>query len=192
MLTFIEETHSYFLDGTPIPGVHEIMQDLKLIDTSWFSEEGAENGKRRHKITEDIDRGEFDWSTIREDDIYAAQGWNEFLADYRPEIQEIEKAMYHELFGYAGTVDRLAILEGKPSVIDIKTGQMTDWYDIQMMLYGAMCLYNDEEGTHRPNLYIVHIREAKKKNYRLIPVSWDRWEIAKSITAVYNFKHRRF
>ena len=47
--------------------------------------------------------------------------YRQFLADFKPEFLMAEAPVYNLTYRYAGTLDGVAVIEGKPVVVDIKT-----------------------------------------------------------------------
>ena len=173
MLT-LDENHIYRWDDEVVPGVNEILTDMGVIDTSFMTEEGAARGKRRHLVLEEYDNGKLDWSTVFESDYNYLLGWQEFLKDTGFIIHDIEEQVYNDRWHYAGTLDRAGRTEDSTWIIDIKTGSgVMPSAGLQLALYADACAIGLPMDP--PRLGVVHLREAKKKQYafREIPYTSD-------------------
>lgn len=123
MLEFIEETHTYLLDGVVIPSVTQILDILggyEVIPKAVL-QKAADRGTAVHKATELSDLGELDYSDLDDEILGYLMGWHKFLDDKKPELVAIEHRTHHDGFKYAGTLDRELILDGYLSVLDIKS-----------------------------------------------------------------------
>jgi hypothetical protein len=134
-LTFEPEQHVYQVDGATVPSVTQVLSGFsQLIDYSsvpaFQLEFAAGRGTAAHKATELYDLGDLDEEGTREDDeqrtdhirlMPYVDAWKQFRADTGFEPSIIEQRMYHSLYGYAGTVDRIGVLYGELAVVEIKT-----------------------------------------------------------------------
>ena len=82
--------------------------------------------------------------------------YRRFLRDTSVKIRDIEKIVVHHPFKYAGTIDRIVLLNNEKSIIDIKTGQVQDWHGIQL------AAYNLALGNGDPRLYGLYLRKTGK------------------------------
>ena len=129
-LTFHELKHEYCWDGEPVPGVTTVLKLIDGIESAppdrvWVA---GMRGTAVHKATENYDRG-LAWDASVKDDDQREEIWPyvsayfEFLRDIGDgySIETIEERVYHVLHQYSGTCDRIAIVDGQRSVIDLKT-----------------------------------------------------------------------
>lgn len=125
MLTFDEATHTYTLDGIRLPSVTEVTRfcayDYKS-DRPWLAEAAASRGTAVHEACALIDYGEEPEETPEIAGYLKA--YRRFLADYKPEWELIEHPIGSLDVGFAGTLDRFGTIDGEPSILDIKTGQL--------------------------------------------------------------------
>ena len=187
----MDDDHVYWSDDVRVPGVNEIAKALGLIDTSFMTDEGADRGKRRHELLEDYDNEKLDWGNVQPEDAYVLVGWREFLEDTGFRVQGVELPVYHSGFHYAGTIDR--VLEGDQTyIVDIKTGSsIHPWHRLQVALYALA--YADAFDTSIPRMGIVHIREAKKRQYSWKEVSEPFiLESAFSIVQSYHWQQKNW
>lgn len=132
---FIPETHSYIVSGVRYPSVTQILKDEGFIDDTWFTEESRRRGNQVHLITRLYDEGTADeWEF--DPAIYPyLEGWKRFLREsgFRPEI--IERPYGSTVYRFAGTPDRIGILNGESAIMDIKSGAVQDWTALQTVGY---------------------------------------------------------
>lgn len=142
-LHFKEEGHTYTHGPFTIPGVTTVISSFTHFANvpTQFLEEARNRGRRVHELTELFDKRvfHFDVDSIgleddRLDDPYL-NGWANFLSDTGFQVQEIEQKVYHRRHRYAGTLDRVGLLDDILSVVDIKTGTITPEYAWQTAAY---------------------------------------------------------
>jgi hypothetical protein len=123
MLTFDEAAHKYFWNGKPVPGVTSILQALHSFDgvPAGVLEAAQDRGTAVHLCCEYLDKGILDEDSIDPAIAGYVDAWRLFTAEMRPEWSHIEAQCFHQAMRYAGTVDRVGVLNGKRYVLDIKT-----------------------------------------------------------------------
>jgi len=135
MITFDPATHTYTLDGQPVPSVTTILKDMNFIDMTWFTDYGRDRGKLVHTIIEWHITGELDESTIAPELQGYLDAWGAFTSDTGFLSTEIEKPLASELYRFAGTPDHIGKLNGKEAVIDAKTGVIYPHVGLQLAGY---------------------------------------------------------
>jgi hypothetical protein len=99
----------------------------------------------------------------------------------------IEQILYHKKLMYAGTCDRIGILDGKRVVLDLKTGRPEPWHGIQLSAY-ELCL--PYEGSIRTALYLKSDGNYRLVNYNLVEETalWlatlDAWRICHGLKPI--------
>ena len=123
-IEFIEESHTYLINGCIVPSVSEIIADdtYKSIPPH-ILEVAAERGRKVHYCTELIDNGkkpklEPYYAEYVVQYLLFLKWWNEEFEE-QIKYETIEEVMGNEDF--CGTSDRFAFVEYKPKIIDIKT-----------------------------------------------------------------------
>lgn len=107
-----------------------------------ISLEAMEKGSTVHKLTELYDKGNV-ISAQREDGspIYSSNEWEmfikyvEFSEKHKPEVIVNEASYCLSYLGYGGTLDRVVKLNGETWLLDIKTGNMYEYYWMQLASY---------------------------------------------------------
>lgn len=124
---FDESTHTYYVNGCAVPSVTQLLAPItigKYPKDVGVIQAAARRGTRIHELCNlyDLDAlpEEFEGSLIP-----YVQAWSMFCRDYKPEWIFTEKPMHDGLY-YAGTMDRLGIIDGMHTVVDIKTAQSLD------------------------------------------------------------------
>jgi hypothetical protein len=181
MLTFNEDTHTYWWNGIRIPSVTEIMKVTGIskgfsgIDP-YVLDRARRRGSAVHEITEILDRGlEPDMSMVDED-IYddvcnMVDAWEKYKDERGIVITSIEKPVYYQDLTisdiplYAGTIDRTLEADspfGIHSILDIKTSTtLSQEVSVQLALYALA----HETTTMESTTSIDALRVDKAKRY---------------------------
>ena len=123
-LTFDAASHTYKLAGKPIPGVTTILQPLSNFDfvKPEVLAAAQQFGTAVHLACELWDRGTLDEAALDPALAPYLAGWKAFSAEHAVSWTRIEARVVNELHWYAGTLDREGKVDGKPAVVDIKSG----------------------------------------------------------------------
>jgi hypothetical protein len=148
MLTFNYELHIYSWDGMPVPSVTQILSDTGIIVLNGWKKSENEIarhfGTAAHRACELQDRNELNLETLDPKLKPYLDCWNEFKKDYNVKVFRVEVPYYHKALIFAGTPDRIALVDGKIYVLDIKTGSSIPKY-ADMQTAGYKILYCDAE-----------------------------------------------
>lgn len=170
-LLFFDEGHKYELDGSIIPSVSEITRFLSrevYQDIQQYRlDNAAGRGTRVHKATEQLDRLG-DCEVDMEIEPYV-RAYIKFRQEHSCEWTGIEKPCVNEQLRYAGTMDRIGMLDGQKAILDIKAQSSTHAPLVKAQLNGyALCQSEPHE------LYCLQLMNTGK--YRLYPVAVDPTE----------------
>jgi hypothetical protein len=119
-LTFDPATHTYRLNNSPVPSVTQILRAVfptmyaGIRDAAYAMQKGQAVHAAAALIARD-DLGTYDPQI--EGQVQACRKW---FADTQAIPLEIETAVGHELYRYAGTVDLVAKIGGKLVIVDWK------------------------------------------------------------------------
>ena len=160
---FDAEAHAYFVRGVRIPSVTTIISEARYIDTRFFNEGARDLGRRVHAACEEIDWGENPELTSDVAPYVAA--YRRFLSEHRVQWQYIERPLYHPADFFAGTPDRVGLVDGEPAVIDIKRGGLYSSYEVQLAAYAS--LFKDPCGFRLFDLMLKNVRAG---TYQLLEV----------------------
>lgn len=121
---FNPEDHSYFLDGEQLPSVTDICSLLsgRISVNDAVLQHAARRGTTVHELCELIDYDVFLEDIEVEPELAGyVLSYVRFLRDYKPEWKMVEQKLFSSGFGFAGTLDRYGTIDGKPTIVDIKT-----------------------------------------------------------------------
>ena len=147
MLEFNEDKHIYYLDGEQIPCVSEILRfafrEVYGTDKKDKAmDRAALRGTRIHRACEEIDRTGM--TECEPDILQYVSAYVQFLKDHDVSWEEIEKPIFSSSghVAFAGTLDRLGVVDGKMTLLDIKstksiTAKHKLLYSTQLAAYGA-------------------------------------------------------
>lgn len=120
-LKFEEEGHVYTFDGEVVPSVTQMLEPLYSYTgiPQHVLMAAADRGTAVHLACEYHDNGEL--GEVEESLQGYIDGWIQFIEDTKFEIELVENQIFHPLYRYAGTIDRVGNLAGRRVVLDIKT-----------------------------------------------------------------------
>ena len=155
-MIFNADTHQYLHGTRQVRSVTGLIKAAGLLGpaAAFYSAEAAERGTRVHQACLDLDLG----NAIQMDDDEAlyldsyAQ-WRTLVA---PIWTSMEEPRHSERYDLAGTADRLGTINGKPVIVDFKTGAAASWHGLQLALYDL--LYDDLPPMIRRRI-VVHLRK---------------------------------
>ncbi len=122
-LVFSEEGHKYLLDGVEIPSVTQVMEPLSQHEYTRVDEQtlmrAADRGTMVHNAIENYIK--FGIDDCPEEHRGYMDAFLEWWGLTGPEAVGSELRTYHKLYRYAGTIDLVAMIDGKLTLIDYKT-----------------------------------------------------------------------
>lgn len=122
MLTFDEAAHVYHWNGVRVPSVTQVlgmMTDLSAIPEGNLNF-ARDRGHAVHYACELFDQDNLDWDSLDERLVPYVEAWADFRAKTGFVPTGIEERVFHPALRYAGTLDRRGIIDGEPSILDIK------------------------------------------------------------------------
>ncbi len=123
MLEFTAEDHSYRLNGVSLPSVTQctgLLCDYGNIPPAVL-QAACDFGTNVHRATELFDLDDLDEDALSPALAPWLDGWKRFKNESGFLVRDIESRVYSKTYGYAGTLDRVGVLNGKLVIIDIKT-----------------------------------------------------------------------
>lgn len=139
-----EVSRTFTLDGIPIPSVTEILQQEGFVDTTWFTEEGADNGERRHYMAYLEAKDDLDEDSIDDDDRPYLYAFRDLLTltGAQPIPDLMEKRRVNLIYRYCGRPDLPVIYNGRKEVWDLKMSPSEQkWHRLQ--IGGYVGLFDD-------------------------------------------------
>lgn len=180
-LIFFDDRHEYQVDGEIVPSVSEILRFISREvygDVTQFRlDHAADRGHNVHSACEQLDR--FGSAEIDAEIEPYINAYIQFRKDHKPVWSKIEHAMHSETFGYAGTLDRYGVMEGRLVIIDIKSSYKVEKALVTAQL-NAYAILAEENGLPVIDLFVLHLR--KDGTYKLIEVSDDNTSFMACLT----------
>jgi len=151
---FDEATHTYTVDGVQVPSVTQILETVGISDFSGVPFErlqyAQDLGVAVHKATEAYDQDDLDWSSIEGSVVEPClAAWIAFRKQTGFIPRLIERRGVAQVAGqrYGFCLDREGDLDGRATVLDIKTGEKSRAWPIQLSAYELALFLLD--GQHR-------------------------------------------
>lgn len=155
-LEFDAKDHIYRFGGVVVPSVTTILAGTGFIDTKWSNDAAMQRGSDVHALCQFYDEGDY---SEAEADRLGLKGYVDayikFLAETRFEIRDIERPLYHEVLRYAGTPDRVGVMNGNFTVVDLKTGVPARWHGYQLGAYAMLVDPIAHASMFRYSLYLA-------------------------------------
>ena len=155
---FDPETHVYTTDyGSEIPSVTERIRRGGLLGPAaqFYSPESADRGTAVHLACADRDQG-------RDVAAFLKGEFGGFLTSYikwcdamEPVWTSIETPQYSPRYQTAGTADRVGTINGKPVVVDMKTGGKAHHHGVQVAFYD---LIHDDLPPRQRRRIVLYLR----------------------------------
>ena len=160
-LHFDQATHVYRLGDRVLPSVTQVLKEAGIIDDTWYTEESRIRGSFAHEATALDDAGVLDESSVDSSLAGYLEAWRRFKRDSGMRILKAEFRICDRVYGYAGTVDRLAVVRHQPTIPDIKTGDPEPWHALQLAGYARcvpgrpmrMGVYLHDDGKYTTRTY---------------------------------------
>lgn len=155
MLEFDNEAHIYYYNGEVVPNVTSIIEMTGLTNFSFIPQNdlkmACQYGDLSHKITIYTDLGidkledivalnealkeKYQNFNIKKCLVRNYESYKQFLKDYDYNPLMIEEQMYSHKYKFAGTMDRVCLINGKEYILDFKTGVKSKTCGIQTSAY---------------------------------------------------------
>jgi hypothetical protein len=168
-LYFDQQKHEYFVDQTRLPSVSEIISSTKeKTDYSMVPEHvlkrAAEIGHEVHRVVELHIK---DGGPLKTEHSGAAKYMPAVRAFFRCGVLEpvhSEMKLYHPEYMYAGTVDVVGLVNGKPAIVDFKTTNVLNKGSVALQLAAYAELVGFYDRAENPDRvfgrYAVHLDRA--------------------------------
>jgi hypothetical protein len=181
VLQFDPESHSYRLDGVPIPGVTSILKDLSEREYRFVKAEtmaeAAWLGQAVHKVIELESAGTLDEDALDARLREYLDAWRHFRthSGFVPTLSE--EKVYSRRYHYAGQLDLFGALNSDAALIDAKrcagvprtAGPQTAGYEIALRECRPDLLAAFGGSTARIRRYALHLTPNVRPGYRLVP-----------------------
>ena len=173
-LIFIAEKHEYITaDGKKLSSVSEITEPMSLMLYKSVDPEvlaiAAMRGSAIHEATVILDEHKI--AEVSAELGGFVQGYADFVHDHSARwIRKYTEQPMRYKDEYAGTIDRFGDVDGKKTLVDIKTcsriaKKNLSVYEVQLNLYRRMLEAHEEKVEQ---MFILHLKKDGK--YKLIPI----------------------
>ena len=197
-LTFDAENHEYKFNGLKIPSVTQILEDIFPISefiSKELLEEKANLGGMVHSTTEFFDKGILEESSLHPVLKNYLNQWVKFRKDYNIQFdlnginEQIEVMQYHSVYKFAGRIDRIALMNKKYCIIDIKIGSIQKTHELQTAAYSLLVNQLLERKHQIKKRFAVYLSET---DYKVVPhLNNNDENIFLSCLNIYNYKRRK-
>lgn len=158
-LEFIEDSHTYLLAGRRVPSVTEV---LSLVESyanvpQDVLEAAARFGRHVHQACDMYDRGELDMTMLDPALAPCVKAYADFLRSSGAVVIASEQPVVHEELGYAGTPDKVVVMNGRVSVPDIKCTAVVP-YTVGAQTAAYAKAYKQMHGGAEPSRFCLHLR----------------------------------
>lgn len=220
-LTFTDSR--YYIDnntGEYYPSVTTILEAYPKPPAlmQWLKEKGKDvddiitaagrRGSNVHYLTEQYDKG-FEVNLLGENGqpMYSLEEWGmferyvDFSTRFNPHHELIEQQILSDYFKFAGTIDRVAIIDGKRFLIDIKTSNgIYNSYWLQVAAYQKALTFHSNilfDGVGILWLNAKTRTEGKKgdiqgKGWQLVikEDTSNDWQLFQNVQKLWEFEHQ--
>lgn len=162
-MRFCPDAHEYRLDGRVVPHITELLKLSGHIDDRWYTEESSERGRAVHALTAEFDLGALDLGTCVSQYRPWLLAYIRAMEMLRPTWEAVEMALIHPVLWFGGRPDRVGLLFGLRTILEIKTNDaawcVTKATPIQTALQAILA-----SGSH-------------PQAHRLPPMAWKRYAL---------------
>lgn len=151
MIEFSEEPHAYRYDGAPLVSVTEALRRAGFIDSTFFTPESRERGSKVHRACHFLAEGDLEWSEVDPRIEGYVRAHELFLKDSGFEVIAAELRVAHPLYAFGGCLDLIGRLNGRLTLVDLKSGRPSPWAALQTAGYAA-CI--DEPNIDRRTIWL--------------------------------------
>lgn len=155
-VTFHEGTHTYGIDGEPVPSVTQVLKEAGIINTKFYTAWGRHRGSTVHKAIEFHAQGVLELNSIDPKIRGYLDAYERFLLETKYEPVEIERLVYSVAGRYAGTLDQIGKIGREKIMPDFKTGPPAPANGLQLTGYADA--YQEETGEYVSKLMGVHLQ----------------------------------
>ena len=163
-LTFEPVSHTYAYNGVVLPSVTQIL--APITDWSFLSDEDkawyADRGTAVHTATALDDLGDLVEESVHESIRGYLESWRGLLRDASIELLSVEERVCHPALGYAGTLDRRALVNKRHAVIDIKAGVKLASHGVQVHGYKRAWNHWPPKLEHIQTCYTAYLQKDGK------------------------------
>lgn len=195
MLTFREETHTYFWNDKVVPGITSLLAwacQFGFI-TPEQMEAARDRGTYTHSMCELSDLNVLDDDAERDGEHWPRLvAWRNWCLGYGANWEAIEQMGYSQRYGYAGRPDRRGMLAKFGThrwIVEIKTSDKpSDVWGLQLAAQKQLAIEEDADwaGAHRATVQLTSDGRAIFREWK-DPFDWAAWA---AIITLYHWKQQ--
>lgn len=189
-LAFDQESHTYRLDGQPVPGVTSVLQLLNDFEGVPFHllEAARKFGSHVHEACALMVRSQLNWTSLDPDLYPYVDAARRFIVESGVVVLASELRVAHAGLKYAGTLDLVARWKGLNAVVDFKSGQFPRSVGPQTAAYAGA--YSEQTGIRVPRRYCVQLNPDLPNGYKVHALTNSAdWSIFVSCLNVHRWKN---
>jgi len=181
-IKFDAETHTYTVGDRVVPSVTQILQEVGIIDTRWYTDEARIRGTYVHEAIHLHHNGGLNYDSLDAVIKPYFDAYLKFLKITKFEYIDGEEIVYHEARNYIGTYDLHGRYNNLNTLLDIKTGTSAPkWAGLQTAAY-ADCL-----GMPMRKVLLLKVNGWSVISYK----DYRDYTVFQSAAAVVNWKRGR-
>ena len=162
------ERHVYAIDGVRVPSVTDVLRVAGYADSTYYlGDEARWRGRAVHAALQYLEKGTLDWSSVDDQVAGRLRAYLKFKSDMKYVPMQTECVVSDPVRRYAGCLDTYGHMDGKPAIIDFKTGAVPSWAGLQLSGYRKCVVDPDHCADRYWPRYGLELRPDE--TYRLIP-----------------------
>lgn len=135
MNTFDPITHTFKINGVPVPSVTQALKAANIIDDRFYTDEARERGIAVHAACHYLDEECLDWETVAPEIVPYVEAYQRFKDESGFVPALIEEPVFNAQYFYGGILDRTGLLNGQAVLLDLKSGDPEPWANLQTAGY---------------------------------------------------------
>ncbi len=171
---FEADGHKYFIENERRPSITQLLEVSGWSDPRWFTEESRRRGTAVHDITAQMDLAGLDAESVDAYKGYAI-AYQAMRDRLRPTWHAIEEAEMEPQWRFGGRPDRVGMVFGARTIVELKSGVKTKAHPIQTALQAKLVswrygvpptLWQRITVYLKPNgKYDVHVHTDNREHY---------------------------
>lgn len=166
-----DDAHVYRVDGRIVKSVTQILKAAGVYELGGSPEQLEYSrwlGRHVHAATQFDDEGDLNESALDPVITPYLDAWRAFKSDVRFTVTANEQFVYSDEFDYAGQLDRLGLMYGRLSLLDLKTGAQQRATGLQLSAYHRALPKSIRAGIE--GRFALHLHPGNgRRPYTLIP-----------------------
>ena len=171
--------HRYFLDNEEIPSLSSLLKQDGLVDTTYMTDEGRDRGTAVHSLCTTLDLGADLPPLVEQYRGYVA-AYEAAVETLRPEWECIEEAEVSRRWRFGCRPDRVGLVYGLPSIVELKTGGKEPWHALQLALQAIAVSERTLLPPDRYQRIVIYLKDTGRYSVE-IPKSPRDYDAARAL-----------